>query len=121
MNHILTAQDIDSIAQRVVEILGERLARAPTLPAPSPQQAPPGPESLLAKRSGKLAYSLQELSAELGLSKDTLYRFEARGLLRSLPGVRHKFYSYKEVERFLSTGSGDPPSWLAAKRSRPQG
>ena len=50
----------------------------------------------------KLAYSLKELAAELGVSKVTIYRLETRQLLRSLPHLRTKIYSRQEVERFLN-------------------
>lgn len=38
---------------------------------------------------------------ELGVSKVSIYRLEARGLLKSLPYLRTKIYSHAEVERFL--------------------
>ena len=50
----------------------------------------------------KLAYTLRELCAALGLCRVTLYRLEQRGLLRPVPGIRHKLYARAEVDRFLS-------------------
>ncbi len=50
----------------------------------------------------KLAYTLSELCAALGLCRVTLYRLEQRGLLRPVPGIRHKLYSRAEVDRFLN-------------------
>jgi len=50
----------------------------------------------------KLAYSTAELCAAVGISRVTAYRLEKRGLLRPVPGLRHKIYSREEVARFLS-------------------
>jgi Zn-dependent peptidase ImmA (M78 family) len=53
----------------------------------------------------KLAFTLKELSAELGISKVSIYRLEQRGLLKSLLYLRTKIYTRREVERFLEEGS----------------
>jgi hypothetical protein len=111
MTQDLTAIDIESIALRVVEIIGERFAK----PAAAPARL--AAESLLAGASEKLAYSKKELCATLGLSGTTLWRLEALGRIRSVAGVRHKVYSRKEIERFLNAGWGSLPGW----RSRPTG
>lgn len=50
----------------------------------------------------KLAYNKDELCAVLGVSPVTLWRLEKRGLLRPVPGIRHKLYSRKVVEAFLA-------------------
>jgi hypothetical protein len=50
----------------------------------------------------RLAYTKAELMVCLSLSPVTLWRLEQRGLLRSIPGVRHKIFSVAEVNRFVS-------------------
>lgn len=102
MPRTLSDEDADAIACRVLEKLMLRLTTPPP-PTTAPPQLPP-PPSL----APKLAYTLKELSAELGISKVSLYRFELRGLLKSLPYFRHKVYSREEVERFLAGHGGDP-------------
>lgn len=102
MARTLSDDDVEAVATRVVEIIGLRL-RAPKPPEAQPPAPPPPVRSL----APKLAYTLQELSEELGISKVSLYRFEVRGLLKSLPYFRHKVFSRGEVERFLSGRGGD--------------
>jgi hypothetical protein len=98
MPRTLSDEDIDAIAGRTVELLGQRLAAMATPPTPSePSAAKPSHQP-----PPKLAYSLKELSEELGVSKASLYRLEARGLLKSLPYLRTKIFSRREVERFLN-------------------
>ena len=65
---------------------------------------PPAPLKAL---TPKLAYSLQELSEELGISRVSFYRLEAKGILKPLPHLRHKIYSREEVSRFLSGIGGE--------------
>jgi hypothetical protein len=48
-----------------------------------------------------LVYTIDELAKVLKLSRVTLWRLERRGLLKSVPGVRHKIYSRRAVEKFL--------------------
>jgi hypothetical protein len=60
-----------------------------TLQAPAPE-------------AKKLAYTAAELCAALSISAVTLWRLEKRGLLRAVPGVRHKIYSADTVHRFLA-------------------
>ena len=55
---------------------------------------------------GSLGYNLKELSEALGISKVSIYRLESRGLLKSLPYLRTKIYTRKEVERFLEGRAG---------------
>ena len=50
----------------------------------------------------KLAYSAEEIENILGISAVTRWRYEKRGLLKAVPGIRHKLYSRKEVEAFLA-------------------
>jgi hypothetical protein len=62
----------------------------------SPNDTPIPPE--------KLAFSKSELAAAIGLSGVTLWRLEKRGLLKPVPGIRHKLFARAEVERFLRGG-----------------
>lgn len=103
MNRTLTDEDIEILASRIVEILGERLNRAGPRTPPPPEPTPP-PLDLPApvKIPEKLSYNLKELSMVLGISKVSIYRLEARGLLKSLRYLRTKIYTRKEVERFLN-------------------
>jgi hypothetical protein len=109
MARTLSDEDVDAIANRVVEIIGMRLC-TPQPAAAAPLAPPPLPEKSLPP---KLAYTLKELSEELGISKVSLYRFEVRGLLRSA----------KLVSRFgrflLQTGSATFPVNLP-KRIQPE-
>ena len=50
-----------------------------------------------------LTYSVEESAVALGLSKPTIYRLISRGVLRPLPGLRHKRIPCAQVRRF---GSG---------------
>jgi hypothetical protein len=50
----------------------------------------------------RLAYTVKQLAAELGLSPVTIRRLEARRLIKSVPGIRHRIYSHAEVQRFLA-------------------
>lgn len=52
----------------------------------------------------RLAYNKAELCSLLGISATSVWRLEARGLLRPLPHLRHKIYPRSEVERFLKSG-----------------
>jgi hypothetical protein len=54
--------------------------------------------------SERLAYTKAELGAKLSLSPVSIYRLEQRGLLRPIPGIRHKLFSVAEVNRFLAGG-----------------
>ncbi len=49
----------------------------------------------------RLAYSMEETSRILGLSYQTVYRLNKRGLLRSSSALRHKLFPKTEIERFL--------------------
>lgn len=96
MGRTLTDEDVAAVADRVVTLIATRLgAKEPPVPTPAPLPLP-------APTVQKLAYTKTELSAELGLSPITIWRLERRGLLRPVPGIRHKLYSRKEIERFLS-------------------
>lgn len=49
----------------------------------------------------KLAYTGAEFEALTGLSAVTRYRLEQRGLLKAVPGLRHKLYTREAVMLFL--------------------
>ena len=49
----------------------------------------------------RLAFSVKETAAMLGLSEKTIRRLIARGLLRPSRALRHLLISKKEIERFL--------------------
>jgi hypothetical protein len=66
------------------------------------QTAPRGTEQKPGAPVEKLAFNLRELCASLGVSRVTVYRLEQRGLLKAIPGIRHKLYAKREVERFLT-------------------
>jgi hypothetical protein len=119
MGKTLSDEDIDAIATRVVQIIGTRFSAEephretpppPPPPAPQPEPAKPLPR--------KLAFTLKELSAELGISKASVYRLDARGLLKSLPYLRTKIFSREEVEKFLSGRGGEPTTRITMQRSR---
>jgi len=50
----------------------------------------------------KLAFTKKELCESLGLCPVTLWRLEKRGLLKPVPGIRHKLYARREGKRFLA-------------------
>jgi predicted DNA-binding transcriptional regulator AlpA len=105
MERTLSDADIEAIASHVVKLIGLRLSTAePQPPPPAPAPPPPAPKAPPAK----LAFNLKELSQELGISKITLYRMEARGLLKPLPYFRTKVFSRAEVERFLACKEWSP-------------
>lgn len=97
----LSPEDIEAVAARVVSMIGERFVSIPTPTTPNEdyatRQAPAD------QPSSKLAYTKKELCAALSISSTTLWRLEARGLLKPVAGMRHRIYSQKEVERFLAT------------------
>jgi excisionase family DNA binding protein len=49
----------------------------------------------------RLAYSLKEVAAMLGISYTSVHRLVQRGELRSSGGLRHKLIAAGELERFL--------------------
>lgn len=97
MTKTLSDEDVEAVALRVVALLGERLTAATPPPLAPVAVEFKGP-------STRLAYTLKQLCSELSLSPDTVYKLEASGRLRSLPGIRRKIYSRAEVERFLAGG-----------------
>ena len=53
----------------------------------------------------RLAYTMKETAAILGLSYITVHRLIQRGLLRSSSALRHKVIPRVEIERFLKETS----------------
>ena len=51
-----------------------------------------------------LTYSVTETATVLGVSLPTVYRLVARGILRPLPGLRHKRVPKKQVYAFVEGG-----------------
>lgn len=49
----------------------------------------------------RLAYSMRETAALLGVNYQTVYRLNKRGLLRSSSALRTKLFSKEEIDRFL--------------------
>lgn len=49
----------------------------------------------------KLAFHGAEVEKILGISAITRWRLEKRGLLKPVPGIKHKLYSRKTLEAFL--------------------
>jgi len=50
----------------------------------------------------RLAYSVNETAAMLGISEKSVRRLVARGLLRSSKALRHLLIARTEIERFLA-------------------
>lgn len=50
----------------------------------------------------KLAYSVDEACAAIGVSRTSIWRLEKRGLIRAVPHIRTKLYSLAELKRFLN-------------------
>jgi len=99
MAKTLNDDDIEAVATRLLEIVVERLTQ-PKLTAIEPGPSPEPPKAL----PPKLTFTLKELSQELGISRASIYRLNARGLLKPLPYLRTKIYARTEVERFLKEG-----------------
>lgn len=99
MNRNLTDEDVEHLARRLVEIFADRLVthspRASASP-PSPTPVPTPTTGTHRKLPDKLAFNLKELSVELGVSKVSIYRLEARGLLKSLPYLSQKYILEKK-------------------------
>lgn len=52
----------------------------------------------------KLAYSADEACTVLGIGRTSLWRLERRGLIRSIPHLRHKLYPVESLKRFVNGG-----------------
>jgi hypothetical protein len=110
MPQTLSDDDIEAIAQRVVQIVATRLGSSD--PKRNNQPATPPPVSAMLK----LAYPIEELMAELGVTRTTVWRWEALELLKPVPHLRHKIYAREEVERFLKGQAGE--RWIDSPKKR---
>ena len=54
----------------------------------------------------RLAFTMRETAAVIGVNYQTVYRLNKRGLLRSSGGLRTKLFPISEIERFLSATAG---------------
>lgn len=100
MNQTLSDADINAIAERVLDLAVQRLSSP--RPVTVPQQPTTPPAEIRVVAPPKLAYSLRELSVELGVSRASIYRLIDRGLIKPLPYLRTKMFPRQEVDRFLS-------------------
>ena len=57
--------------------------------------------ALIAPALEPLTYSVTETATVLGVSLPTVYRLVARGVLRPLPGLRHKRLPKRQVHAFI--------------------
>lgn len=57
-------------------------------------------------RTERLVLNRREACVALGLSATSMWRLEARGLIRPVPHLRTKLYSLVELQRFLNQESG---------------
>jgi hypothetical protein len=51
----------------------------------------------------RMAYTMAETAELLGLSYNSVYRLNKRGLLNSSSALRHKLFPRSEIERFLQS------------------
>lgn len=100
MARTLSDEDIDAIADQVIERLAETLTRKPVLVEKPPPAAPP---QITLTPAPKLAFTRKELCAELSMSVASITRLEQRGLIKPVLGLRTKLYSRTEVERYLES------------------
>lgn len=52
-------------------------------------------------------YTAQEVAAELQVEYKTVLRLIKRGLLKAVPGIRHKRITENELKRFLGIQTQD--------------
>jgi excisionase family DNA binding protein len=67
----------------------------------TPESKPVVPEAKPVGTAPRLAFSVKETAAMLGVSEKTIRRLVARGLLRTSRALRHLLIPKKEIERFL--------------------
>ena len=89
---------------RIVDFAFDEIAKLPKPAVPEVQT--PKPVESLDPKSDKLAYSIKETAAMLGLSYMTVNRLLARGKLRALGSIRHKIIPKTEIERFFRNDLG---------------
>ena len=103
----LDSEDVHAIASAVADELSRRLAGiAATQNRPAfaagaqpPIQTTAG--TITPPKVVRLAYTAAETCQAFGIGKVTLWRLEKRGLIQSIPGIRHRLYSVEAVNRFL--------------------
>ena len=104
MDKTLREGDIEAIAQRVVQIMATRLGSPDLKSENRPAANAPAPSAQ------RLAYTIDELMAELGVSRTTIWRWEAIGVLHPVPHLRHKIFSRDAVEKFLKGQASTAPT-----------
>lgn len=82
----------DDVRRILAEVVSPNTARQP---APNKIQEPPL----------RLAFTMKETAAILGVSYLTVHRLLQRGLLRSSRALRTKIIARSEIERFLKDSS----------------
>jgi DNA-binding XRE family transcriptional regulator len=107
MPRTLSDEDVQAIAKSVVDLIGGRLTAPPQSHSQADADRKGDAFGGIPQIRPKLAYTAKELCAELSLSRDTIYKLESAGRLKSIPGIRHKIYSRAEVERLLRGGRAD--------------
>jgi excisionase family DNA binding protein len=60
-------------------------------------------KNLVLNGSARVFYTVAEVSEMFGISRKSVYRLLARGLLKSSTALRHKMIPRSSVEGFLST------------------
>ncbi|GAB1488569.1 hypothetical protein MASR2M8_10140 [Opitutaceae bacterium] len=101
MDTNLSDRDVERVALRVVELMAQRLSSPPPPPAKVSHEV-----AVPLKAPSPISYTVKSLAKELGLSPVSIYRLEARGLLKSVPGIRRKIFSRTQIERFLEGTQG---------------
>lgn len=62
------------------------------------------PTAASAPPATRLAYTKAQLLEVLPVSSTTLWRWEKRGILKPIPGIRHKLYSVAAVRLIVEQG-----------------
>ena len=62
------------------------------------------PTAASAPPATRLAYTKAQLLDVLPVSSTTLWRWEKRGILKPIPGIRHKLYSVAAVRLIVEQG-----------------
>ena len=52
-----------------------------------------------------MAYTAQQVCEAIQIDTVTLWRLEKRGLIRRVPGIRHRRYAVAEVKRFVAAAA----------------
>ena len=80
------------------ESLNERSRMGPSTPANPSSQPPATPPSAILPR---VAFTVRETAAMLGICEKSVRRLVARGLLRPSRALRHLLIPKHEIDRFL--------------------